>query len=270
MPVPLTPQWERFCAAVNRNAPSSPVSISNALQRAQSAAGNSMGPAGAAAAGLNRPLPGAVGRATSLATAGGAQDLADSALDEVLGEAVGAVNPCPVAGAIVGNGIAVLRGALRAVERSDRVEDYLNQLGGYTDALARCSIDAVFESGPSATLPQPPVPSYANRMGRLYSRRTRRSWIRGHARVGTVIREMDQLRPARGDWYSKIGFTHLFLYATGTGGIQGRPETGRQRQRLGETMWRERTRIQEYIVTNILFINELRQARRLRRYGNSG
>ncbi len=262
-PIEPPPHWPRFLQLVHDNAPVIPDTGQTEAQRDRAAAAQALGVITTLLGALGVNIPDA---ADVVITGGGIAGTSSSGADVASGIADAAVGRVVTgfaggpAGLIVGNGIAVLRGAIQAIQRSDAMVTYLLGTSGYVQTLARLAIKATRDPVPYLSMPDPVVPDYAASDGSLYSSWRRGTYSAGFERARRVKESIDEVRPVEGDHYSKRIFIHVYL--------QG--NTNLHLPQEGNGSWRVRIAIEDYILRQILVRDLARQRERLRRWAMRG
>lgn len=250
------PHWSRFLSLVKTNCPEMPQTAQSSIQRNRQAASRAYSCLGTLVSALGHSMPEGMGTAVTVATA----DDPGSALQSIAeSEALSAAFGSGASGLIVGNGIAVLRGAYQALDRSDQMVSYLLGITAYTTTLSRMCIGAMRSSVPYTRPPEPIVPDYIMRLGDLYSSWRRAAFSRGYEAACGVVREMDTVTPVsdqRGH-YSKQALLYIFLQTGMTG---EHPDMD----------WRARRRCEDIILRRILVANLIEQRNDLRRWAMTG
>ena len=253
--MPPPDHWDRFLRLIRHHAPRMPAVGSTRRERDLRTAGTTATVVSAAADGLGAAIPGAVGIAAGVATSSSADQavngLADTGLSAGAAHVLGAE-----AGPIVGGLIMLVRGLHQSLDRGDQMKTYLLGISGFTTTLARATVGAMRDSTRYVNPPMPRVPQYIERTGALFSASRRRWFEDGYERVARVLRVMDEVRPTRGDHYSKQCLIHLGM------------QTNQTAQRA-ENDWRLRQRVEEIILTRLLRIDLNRQREQLRRWANA-
>lgn len=252
---PPPEHWDRFVRLVQTRAPTAPITVMSARERALATAGAVTTVVSAGADGAGAGAPPMVGVITGIATSSDADAVIDSLIDAGISEGAAHVLGGE-AGPLVGGLIMLVRGTHQALDRTDQMVTYLLGMSGFTNTLARCAIAALREPTPYLRMPMPQVPSWVERTGDLYSG-TRREWfIAGYDRARDVVREVDTVHPTSGDHYSKRCFTHLGMQSNMTG-HDARDD------------WRLRQAVERYLMRTVLGIDLEHQREVLRRWAGA-
>lgn len=261
--LPPPEEWARFHAMVRRRMPQPP----DMGGGSGAPVGDGLMVAGAAASGLGEALPpvvgtviGAAGTAYSVGTALSQGDVAGAANalgDDLIGRGADLILSGE-GGWLVGGLIMVARGAHQSLSRSDAMVTYLNSMGGYIHTLVRASIGAVNDAHHYTRMPMPVVPNYVEATGDLASRFARNAFTEGYNQVAEIVRDIDRVRPASGDYPSKRCLMHIGLQTNMTGG------DGSAALRLIM-----RQRAERYVADTLLGVDLRRQAEALRRWSNA-
>lgn len=261
--VPPT-HWSTFCRSVQSQAPEFPLVQPTIAQSRVNTANQAIGLILTILTAAGVDVPDRIGQAATAAGIQAAADLGHAVVDEAAGRAVGGLMGSSAGmapGMIVSNGIAVLRGAVQAVGRSDEMEEYLQQIIAYVQTLARTALRAQRDADHFVRLPEPMIPQDVEAGGGAYNARLRGGYRRGYIRLNEVIRTLDNYRdPSSADWTSKQCFVHLYLMGNRFLSLpQDRSHS-----------WRVRARIEAYVVSDILSRNLLQERERLRRWAMTG
>jgi hypothetical protein len=162
-----------------------------------------------------------------------------------------------LSGTFVSGLLMILRGSHASLERSDAMTQYLLDLSGYLTTLVRSAQRARAGGSEAAVIPPlPMVPAFVEETGSLYSRFNRDAYLAGYARVGGLLRRMDEDSFPPGDPPSRQCLRHLAEQA----GIPG----------SRDLMLVARDRAEDYIARRMLQIDRRALAERLRRWAMTG
>lgn len=244
--------WRRFVRAVKANVPVMPNVAQTRFEERREAVGRGASIVGAAADGLGPGLPAPVAVGVSVATAGDAEAVADTAVDTGIGAAVARFAGSG-ASAVAGGVVMTLRGGHQSLSRSFATRQYLLQFTGYTTTLGRMSVDAMRRPERRATPPTPPIPQYIRETGDMYSRGNQEAFLQGYRKALEVIATADTLGPAdRTAWYPS---KECLVYLGAHSGLTGA---------RGDNMRQIRVTSENIIVRHILGVNLQRQRQQLR------
>lgn len=243
-------RWAMFMGSVRGHAPPVPQAIQSDHDTAREAWGMIDTLIGA----MGHEVPGALGAFMNAITADSPVQAFRAAVEGAVYGAMG------MAGAFVGNGVAIAEGFYDSLQRSDEMERFLLNYAGYVSGLSRLSVQSLHRDGHPNLEPLPrEVPSYFSRGGATYNGRRQHWFMEGVDRAWNVVQGMDVGPgvPSGEDKHSKRCFHYV---------VRQTPYTGQ----FADMDWRAREACERIYVNDILRVDTMRQAERLRRWAMTG
>lgn len=253
----ITPaQWNRCIGLIKSNAPAFPNIGQTRAERDRSNSGRAIGILDTFLGELDAGLSNAAGNLVTVATANSVGDVVDSVVDSAAGEAVTAFAG-EAAGGAVGGVIALFRGAMQEMERSDEMAHYLSGTTAYVLTISRVAVDCMYSNVTYFRMPQPAIPAYADQTGQYRALPSmRRHFMSGYNAARTMFTNVDAVRPVSGAHYSKQ-FCQEMMFNAGYGG-------GRQRD-----VWRVRQNLELLILRDVLGADLRARRQQLMRWARS-
>ncbi|MEP0188873.1 MAG: hypothetical protein ABJP70_05685 [Erythrobacter sp.] len=249
-------QWNRCIGLIKSNAPAFPNIGVTRAQRDRSNSGRSIGLLDTFLGELDLGLSSAAGNLVTVATANSVGDVVDSFVDSAAGEAVTAFAG-EAAGGAVGGVIALFRGAMQEIERSDEMANYLSGTTAYVLSISRVAVDTMYANLPYIRMPQPAIPHYADLTGQYRALPSmRRHFMSGYEAARRMFDNIDSVRPTSGAHYSKQFCQEMMLNAGYGGGRRG-------------DIWRVRQNLELLILRDVLGADLRARRQQLMRWARS-